>query len=306
MTTAQQRRRLLAALAAVEALRAPLLTRADLAPLLQEIVAHIQALAQVDAVQCVVVADEFTPPLRLQIGAGPLTAAEITAVRWGGVVLATIAISPAPPATPALIAPLLQIATESLAEVWQHELLAQRATLQARAALAAELHDAVKQVLPAIRLLAEQAARRVSDDPALAVALLGTIGEAAQQGVEALGLLIGGLRDQAADTDLAAVLGRVCAEAMRLQPTLRCTLAVHAPPLHWASGACVLGIVRNALANVVQHAHAGAVAVSVTHTAEALVVAVADDGVGVTPAAAVAAPGIGNHAGARAGAGWPV
>lgn len=283
---------IVALLARLEHARQPLTDRVGLQTLLQQVVQGLAELSCAGAA-IAVTPEVFEPPLILRVAVGEdLATAHAHPLIYGGVVVATAHL-PYPDRLPLGEALLLRIATEALAELRAAEASVRAAEERTRRHLAAELHDHVKQVLPAIRLLAERAERDLARDPASAALLLREVREAAQQGLDDLAFLLGGLRGQRAGQDLHSALERLLAQVSRVSPQLVVAADLVAPPLGWECAACLLGIARGALVNVLQHAGAGKVHVRLTPVEGNVLLEISDDGVGAHLEAALAAPGIG-------------
>ncbi len=283
---------IVALLARLEHSRQPLTDRAGLRNLLQQVADGLAELSGAGAA-IVVTPEVFEPLLALRVAAGEsLTDEQAYPLVYGGVVVATAHLC-YPDSLPMAATLLLRVATESLAELRAVEQRVRAAEERTRRHLAAELHDHVKQVLPAIRLLAERAERDLARDPASAALLLHEIREAAQQGLDDLTFLLGGLRGQRAGQDLHSALERLLAHVSRVSPQLVIAAELVAPPVGWECAACLLGIARGALVNVLQHAGAGKVHVRLTPVAGEVLLEISDDGVGAHFETALAAPGIG-------------
>ncbi len=283
---------IVALLARLEHARQPLTDRAGLHALLQQVVEGLAELSGAGAA-IMVTPEVFEPPLMLRVTVGEdLAVARAHPLVYGGVVVATAHLRH-PESLPLAETLLLRVATEALAELRAAEQSVRDAEARTRRHLAAELHDHVKQVLPAIRLLAERAERDLARDPASAALLLREVREAAQQGLDDLAFLLGGLRGQRAGQDLHSALERLLAQVSRVSPQLVVAAELVAPPLGWECAACLLGIARGALVNVLQHAGAGTVHVRLAPVDGDVLLEISDDGVGAHLEAALAAPGIG-------------
>ncbi|GAB4444711.1 MAG: hypothetical protein OHK0015_46340 [Chloroflexi bacterium OHK40] len=283
---------IVALLARLELSRQPLTDRAGLRTLLQHVAEGLAELSGT-GVAITVAPEVFEPPLMLRLAVGEdLTTAHAHPLIYGGVVVATAHLR-YPDRLPVAESLLLRVATEALAELRAAEASVRAAEERTRRILAAELHDHVKQVLPAIRLLAERAERDLARDPASAALLLREIREAAQQGLDDLAFLLGGMRGQRAGQDLLSALERLLTQVGRVSPQLAVTAELVAPPLSWECAACMLGIARSALVNVLQHAGAGTVRVRLTPVDGEVLLEISDDGIGAHLEAALAAPGIG-------------
>lgn len=289
---------LVEALLRIEQARHPLLDRHHLAHVLQQVAQELATVGHATSVTLTVQAALFDPPLPLEVSFGPNPAdaldAHVVDLQWAGLSLGTLRLTPPPPDRTTSMLPLLErVARESIAEVYEAERLVQTATLQMRQQLAREVHEEVKQVLPAIRLFAEQAERQITTHPAQAASLMRDVRESAQHGLDALTLWIGAMQQPAPDGTLQDTLERLVVQIERMQPDLVVTSELAPPPLSCTIGTCVLGIVRNALMNVVQHAEASQVTVRVVAQAGGVAIHIHDDGIGCEPQAALAAPGIG-------------
>lgn len=293
--------RILAALIRLEQTRQPLTDRAGLAVLLAQVASELRALTGAPAARITVNAAAYDPPLAIDVGDGALNdAAGALAIRshevhWNGMHLATITLATPRPVewVDAALALLVRGVTESAAEVWAAEHLARETADRTRRELAHELHADVKQVLPAIRMLAERAERELQRDLACAAGLLREIREAAQQALDELTFLLDELRDQDLASDLNQAIERLLASVARAAPALRIERSIELPPMSGEVAACVLGVVRNAIANVLQHAQAGMVQLQIVPHDAGVLVQIRDDGMGEDPQAALAAPGMG-------------
>ena len=287
----------LAALLRIEHARLPVTDRSALPAVLAGIAEELRGVIGAHAIRIAVAAAAFDPPLHVTAlsppGEQPLHGCIDYPLVWGGLCLGTLSITPRPVGAEAALALLSRAATETIAEVRAAELLVLDAEQRVRRWLANELHDAVKQTLPAIRLLAERAARETDANPRRARRLLDDIRESAQQGLEELTLLLGGMRGQPAGVNLHHMLSRLLAQVAREDPHLHVESRIDIAELPWDVAACVLGIVRNALTNVVRHAQAKHVAVQVAAHNDRLTIDVRDDGIGLQREQALAEPGIG-------------
>jgi signal transduction histidine kinase len=286
--------RIVAALLRLEQHRQPLSARADLGALLPLVAEELRLAAGAAGVQIAVRADAFAPPLPLaaESGAPVGPAAAQLPLQWRDQVLADVSIDPPPPPQRAL-ALLLRVAAESLAEVWAAERLRAETEAAARASIALDLHDAGKQVLPAIMLFAERAEHDLPHNPASAVEMLRTIREVAQQGLDDMAFWLGDLRGQGSPETLAHALDRLLGQIARAVPALTLSRTIELAPMPWQVAACLMGMLRGALANVLLHADARSVLVQVAPADGGVRAVVADDGVGLDPQRAIAAPGIG-------------
>lgn len=287
---------LVAALLRLESHRQPLAGRTDIATLLPLVAEELRSFSGASGVAIVVREAVFAPPFELAVvaGASPGAAAATLPLQWRDQLLADVAVDP-PPQPDVALTLLLRVATESLAELWAGEQLRAEAEAAARASIALDLHDAGKQVLPAIRLFAERAEHDLPHDPASAVEMLRSIREIAQQGLDDMAFWLGDLRGQQAGPHLSYATERLLSQIARAAPGLTITQAIDLPPqpLPWQVAACLLGVLRGALANVLLHAAARSVAVHVDSVDGGVRATVHDDGVGLELQQALAAPGIG-------------
>ena len=225
-------------------------------------------------------------------------------LHWAGVELGTVTLRPPPnppvhggepdaSALETILPLLLRVASESIAEVRAVELLVQQTQEQVRRQLALDLHDNVKQALPAILLLARNAAADVDTHPQRAVERLQAIQEAARQGLEQVEFLIGILRGQSTLEDLHTTLIDLREQFRSIAPDLQIDVALDMPDVPAPIAACIVSLVRNALSNTVQHAQAQTAQIVIRHDQTHVLVQVYDDGRGCHPDTALAAPGIG-------------
>ncbi len=299
---------MLAALIRLEHLRHPLTRRADLPAVLQQVAEEVLPLAGAASVRIALCAAAFTPPFVLAIAVGDamVDTSEPLLLQWGGITLAEVRVAP-PCQADSHTMLLLRVATESLAEVWASERMVAEVETVTRARIAFDLHDAGKQVLPAIRLFAERAERDVTRNPAAAAEMLRAIREIAQQGLDDMTFWLGDLHGHQAVVDFSQMLARLLDQTSRAAPHLTLDRQIAVPTLPWQIAACLLGMLRGALANVVLHAKARTVQVSIQPTAGGVLAYVCDDGMGIDVQAAIAAPGIGLESmleRARALGGW--
>lgn len=287
------------ALMRIEAARQPITSRATLTEVLRQIAEEMRNILDATEVWIRVEPGRFDPPLDLTVMAGTACGQDETLLQhdlsWAGLLLATLTVAPAP--TPAAAQPALvllgRVIAETVAETYAAETLVVETVRATRRGVAHDIHDGVKQVLPAIRMMAERAERDLDRDPIYAAELLGDIREASQQALDELAFLLSDLRQGFHVQDLERALHRVLAQIASAEPQLEVTAHLALPALPWDVAACVLGVVRNALANVLQHAHARQVHVAIGEANAVLMVRVHDDGIGVNEAQAIAAPGIG-------------
>lgn len=281
-------------LAQIEALRPPITSRAVLPTLLETIAHALVTLLPAPGITISTCAEAFVPPLPVLVQIGiPIAAPTDQLLIWGTTTLGRVTIDAADAVLLADHALLLRVAADALAEVWVAEAQLRQRELATRRALAADLHDTTKQIFAAIRLFAERAEREVTRDPTSAQALLRDIQSTAQEGLDELLFVISELRGQSAADDLNGALDRLRTQVQIARPALQIVWDVTLPPLAHPQATCLLATLRNALSNVIQHAEARTVAVIIRAEPGTIQLIVQDDGIGVSPAIALAAPGIG-------------
>ncbi len=161
------------------------------------------------------------------------------------------------------------------------------AVAEERQRLARELHDSISQVLFAIGFGAHAAGPLVDSDPDRAKEAIENIRSLSAAGLTEMRALIFELRPESLEREgLVAALGRqqVLLEVrhgikvdLRLGPEP--SVSLHAKEVLYR-------VAREALQNVVKHAHAGQVCVSLEQTSAGSVMEVTDDGIGFDPTAA--------------------
>lgn len=324
---------LLPALVRIEHAREPITDRTTLPVLLEQVATELRTLLVVDQVMITLRADLFVPPFALEVRSGtagsvvtavppptppstggepdsatsatgmarnpptpPSTEGKRTAcLHWAGVELGTVTLMPAPDeaALETILPLLLRVASESIAEVRAVELLVQQTQERIRRQLAIDLHDNVKQALPAILLLARNAAADIDTRPQRACERLQAIQEAARQAIEQVEFLIGILRGQSTLEDLHTTLIDLREQFRSIAPDLQIDVALDVPDVPTPIAACIVSLVRNALSNTVEHAQAQTAQIVINHDQTHVLVQVYDDGCGCDPHTALAAPGIG-------------
>jgi signal transduction histidine kinase len=176
-----------------------------------------------------------------------------------------------------------------------HEQVQDVAVLEDRERIARDLHDTVVQRLFATGLSLQGVQRRLAAHPDLAARI--------QQSVDDLGVTVRQVRSaifqlQPVTSSSGSVRRAILAVATEQAPTLGFEPVVRFDgPVDTAVDGeladSLLNTVREALSNVARHARAGHVDVEVTVAGGELLLRLADDGVGIAPRAAVAAPGQG-------------
>jgi PAS domain S-box-containing protein len=171
----------------------------------------------------------------------------------------------------------------------------QLAVMKERSRLARELHDSVTQALYSMTLLAEAAGRQVGDRNLERVEnYLARLGEAAQQSLKEMRLLVHELRPPVLERDglvgalqkrLDAVEGRSGVETrLRVEGTLEMAASVEEE---------LYRIAQEALNNALKHAAATLVTIHMHSDDQSVELEVADDGLGFDPEAVSDRGGVG-------------
>ena len=150
-------------------------------------------------------------------------------------------------------------------------------------AVSRALHDQLMQPLVAIKLDATRAARLVATEPGEAVGILRGIQGTADAAVRTSGNIAGELRPAILDlAGIAAALEWHIAE-LRSRTSLQLELRAgpDIPPLGPEQQTVMFRLAQEALANIVQHAHAGRVTVTLERQSDTVVLVIDDDGVGI-------------------------
>jgi DNA-binding NarL/FixJ family response regulator len=280
----------------VEALRKPIQRRADLAGMLDTMIALIAASTGVGVVVRVAPA-AFDPPLALCCAPAPAmlqrrTPTVLRTLEWGTIVIGEAEIHGDPARQP-LIDLLLRVIVETLAEVRDVEQLIRDQQRQA----AGELHNSLASALLALRLTAQRVQRKARSERsplAAEIAQLGSAAFACQQTTDELIALWSGTPG-AIDVAARIALDIDTANTSIGGPTV--TQHVQLPPdLAPETARRVLSIMRGLMANAYEHADAGALTLSAGRSPQnpnELEICVADDGVGFVVPEGLDAPGIG-------------
>ncbi len=282
----------------IEQMRHPLIDRTTLPDVLDRIAQEMQAGLAASQVVLQLRDDLFDPPLPLTITVGTSSAERVSfELVWAGVTLGQVQIAPAANTADhyALLPLLLRVVSESIAEVQAAERLVQRTRERLQHDLALDLHDAARNTLAGMVLLADEAERDLEVAPAQARLRLHTMRAAARQAQDRVRFLISHLRGHDLVHDLQATLDAVLAFVAQAAPTLQIQTTLTLPRVDGDTAACLVGLVRTALINVIQHAQARQVQVSIMEDTDddAVLLRVWDDGIGCDPQAALAAPGVG-------------
>lgn len=159
--------------------------------------------------------------------------------------------------------------------------------LHERTRLSREIHDSVGQGLSSISLLLDAAQRAWDTAPSRAREHVSTASASARRELSEVRRVV---RDLApAGVDDAGALASALREVLDLSAPLRTELRVDgtAATLPGSVANAVIGTVRGAVANVVEHAAASTVVVTLTFHDDEVVVDIHDDGVGFDPDATV-------------------
>ena len=158
---------------------------------------------------------------------------------------------------------------------------------QEREATAAEvtraLHDQLMQPLVAIKLDATRAIRVAATEPEEALGILRRIQSTADAAVRNTSNIAGELRPAILDlAGIAAALEWHIAE-LRLRTSLKLELRAgpDIPPLSPEQQTVMFRLAQEALANIVQHAHASQARVTLERQSHTVVLVIDDDGVGI-------------------------
>ena len=160
------------------------------------------------------------------------------------------------------------------------------ASFQERQRLALELHDSVSQTLYGISLGAQTAREALESDPGEAIAPLDYVISLAEAGLAEMRALILELRPEsfASEGLITALTKQVVVLRTRYKLTVDAQLGEE-PPLSLERKHTLYRIVREALHNIVKHAHASTVLLRLERQDDELVLEVRDDGRGFDPTA---------------------
>jgi signal transduction histidine kinase len=160
------------------------------------------------------------------------------------------------------------------------------ASLQERQRLALELHDSVSQTLYGISLGAQTAREALESDPGEAIAPLDYVISLAEAGLTEMRALIFELRPEsfASEGLITALTKQVAVLRTRYKLTVDAQLGEE-PALSLERKHTLYRIAREALHNIVKHAHASTVLLRLERQDDELVLEVRDDGRGFDPTA---------------------
>ena len=168
------------------------------------------------------------------------------------------------------------------------------AIVQERNRLARDLHDSVTQALYGLTLQSEAAARQVqAGQTAEAVNQLREVRDTAHQALREMRLMIFELRPTILDQEGFIPALQIRLDAVEGRSGIRTTLradGVSRLPLDIENG--LYGIAREALNNILKHAHAQNVAIELACSKRAIHFTIQDDGVGFDPAGTRAGLGL--------------
>lgn len=159
------------------------------------------------------------------------------------------------------------------------------AVLQERQRLARELHDSVSQALYSIVLSSRAARTLLQRDPAQLANLLDSVLSQAEAGLAEMRTLIFELRPESLETDGLVIALKKQMESIQA----RCPLSIltelgDEPAVLFMVKEALYRIAREALNNIVKHAHASTVKMRLIEDVTGIVLEVSDDGVGFNPA----------------------
>lgn len=160
------------------------------------------------------------------------------------------------------------------------------ASLQERQRLALELHDSVSQTLYGISLGANTAREALESDPGEAIAPLDYVISLAEAGLAEMRALIFELRPESLASEglITALTKQVVVLRTRYKLTVDAQLCEE-PALSLERKHTLYRIAREALHNIVKHAHASTVLLRLERQDDELVLEVRDDGRGFEPTA---------------------
>ena len=191
--------------------------------------------------------------------------------------------------TGSLTATLRRRAEQARGREREARLLSERAqelaSLQERQRLALELHDSVSQTLYGISLGAHTAREALASDPGEAIAPLEYVISLAEAGLAEMRALIFELRPESLATEglITALAKQVVVLRTRYKLTVDAQLGEE-PALSLERKHALYRIAREALHNIVKHAHANTVLLRLDRQDDELVLEVRDDGRGFDPA----------------------
>ena len=187
--------------------------------------------------------------------------------------------------TGSLTATLRRRAEQARSREREARLLSERArelaSLQERQRLALELHDSVSQTLYGISLGAHTAREALASDPGEAIAPLEYVISLAEAGLAEMRALIFELRPESLATEglITALAKQVVVLRTRYKLTVDAQLGEE-PALSLERKHALYRIAREALHNIVKHAHANTVLLRLDRQDDELVLEVRDDGRG--------------------------
>ncbi len=158
------------------------------------------------------------------------------------------------------------------------------ASLQERQRLALELHDSVSQTIYSISLGSHTAREALESDPSEAISLLEYVISLSEAGLAEMRALIFELRPESLATEglIAALTKQVIVLRTRYKLTVDAQLCEE-PALSLERKHTLYRIAREALHNIVKHAHASTVLLRLNKQDDELILEVRDDGKGFEP-----------------------
>ncbi len=155
-----------------------------------------------------------------------------------------------------------------------HSEIRRLATVAERERIARDLHDLLGHTLSSITLKSELAAKLAQADPARAGLEMREVTRVSRDALREVREAVRGYRTRDLNTELAAVKGMLAVAEVRLE------VAAKMPALPPEREAALALALREAVTNVVRHAHAASCRVELKQTGAEVRLIVADDGVG--------------------------
>lgn len=157
----------------------------------------------------------------------------------------------------------------------EHARIGHLATLTERERISRDLHDLLGQTLTGIVVRSQLAQRLTRTDPAAGAVEMAEVEQAARAALTEVRATVAGWRHVALDEELAVSRDALAAAGVDLAVTRDPQLAL-TPSTETALALAL----REAVTNVVRHAHAGRCTVALRRAGESVVLEVSDDGVG--------------------------
>ncbi|MEM9056218.1 MAG: sensor histidine kinase [Pseudomonadota bacterium] len=150
----------------------------------------------------------------------------------------------------------------------------QRATLAERERIAHDLHDILGHTLTMVAVKSDLAAKLIDRDPGRARREIDDVAEAARNALKDIRAAVYDMTATTVDTEIA--LARRALDAAGVSLDVRNALPPISPPVGKALGLTI----REAVTNIVRHAHANAARIQIDQQGDELRLVVADNGVG--------------------------